>query len=236
MSSMTGAVRDAVAVICERTTWYVGHAGAVKCDDPQVAPSRAALGVVARWVETNFKKELMLLGANVELSKGRGNAPKTPYVCIVPKGHMVSNGVYVVCCFGTTGVVCGVARSQKLVGQLASFAGLPTTPRTRKAGAAQSPVVDVDNGSQKYNDLFVNPREFTSSEFDEAEFVLHLRSSLERLAIELGLDAASTNETTRLTTAGEPVSPETDAVLRAALNQVGIADADDTPLRLLTSP
>ena len=109
----------------------------------------------------------------VKFSYGAGCFPKVPWIAIVPKGKRVSNSISTCICFGKfgDGVVIG-----------AMF------PHPKKEGVYKTEDkrtiagrIDINgNGSStKYNNKFVNPKDFLSSGLDEAKLLKHILSSIE---------------------------------------------------------
>jgi len=89
---------------------------------------------------------------SVKISKGFSNFPNVLYACILPPGQAVPNGIYTAICFDILGrgALVGCVESK------ITSKGLPTVNRAKPLH------IDVDGASErtKYNNVFVNPKEF----------------------------------------------------------------------------
>ena len=107
----------------------------------------------------------------IKHSVGAGVFPKVPWICLLPEGQEVNDGIYVSICFDKKGrgAVAGFAESAS------SPKGLPVIKRTDK-------VLQIDvNGSSAathFNDGFVNPEEFYKDNFDSTKLRDHIKKSL----------------------------------------------------------
>ena len=109
----------------------------------------------------------------IKFSYGAGCFPKVPWIAIVPKGEKVSNSISTCICFGKfgDGVVIGTMFPH------------PKQEGVYKTEGMRTIIGRIDiNGSSsgtKYNNKFVNPKDFLLSKLDEAELLKHILSSIE---------------------------------------------------------
>lgn len=121
----------------------------------------------------------------VELSQGAGNYPVVWHVCILSEGQKVSKGIYVAICFDKLGrgalIGCGESKSNSQ--------GLDTVHRVKKGITLK---IDVDGGSEntKYNNCFLNPKEFYLNERftqeDDEALLNHIFESIDLSLFNLG--------------------------------------------------
>jgi 5-methylcytosine-specific restriction enzyme B len=118
----------------------------------------------------------------VRQSKGRGNYPKVPWVCILPPGQTPTDGVYYSVCFGRegNGAVAGFSES------VGNRKGL-SIDNLREWEELH---IDVDGGDPKafYSGAFNNPKLFMRETFDVEEFRQHIIESLDLCIKFLGLE------------------------------------------------
>jgi len=104
---------------------------------------------------------------DMAVSDGAGAFPRYTWVCGLPKGEKVVEGVYAGICFdgygrgALSGCLTSVTRKNRDV---------PAIKRDRQA------IERIDVG--KFNHAFVNPKEITFDQFDEEEFIDHFSRSL----------------------------------------------------------
>lgn len=108
-------------------------------------------------------------------SRGASLFPFVTHVSILPEGQEVSNGIYVVICFDKrgNGALVGCSESKS------NAKGLPTIQRKVRGNEL---TIDVDGSNQnsKYNNVFVNPREFQFPLTDDLQNLIeHIRASLD---------------------------------------------------------
>lgn len=155
----------------------------------------------------------------VEYSRGTGYFPYVTWVVIRHEEQSVSDGVYVAICFDHRGrgLVAGVAKSATQEPDL----DLETVQRT----PLQASQIDVDSpsdhGSQAFNDVFHNPKEFQREDFDAEGMLEHLRDSI-ALYKQLLRDARYF--VVRLGSDDDPENPEVRAVLDRAPNPFSVSD------------
>lgn len=130
-----------------------------------------------------FKSEMRLLKNDLmalnifpndwtgEISIGKGNLAKVVWIAFLPPKQKVSDGIYVVLCFGTqgNGFVAGTAISMS---SRKKYKAVKTTAR-------KNPAIDVD-GTRKearYNNAFINPLDVYAENVDEEELIAHLKES-----------------------------------------------------------
>lgn len=110
---------------------------------------------------------------SVQISRGITNLPHVLYACILPPGQLVPNGIYTVICFDVLGrgALVGCVESK------VTSKGLDTV--RRKKGPGLLPI-DVDGASErtKYNNVFVNPKEFFYPLENSGTLEKHIEESL----------------------------------------------------------
>ena len=175
-------LKNAFITLCRFCKEYESTGGAWMRDDPRCESAREALHEIQVWAQTEFGFYDGIC-LTVDVSKGAGNFPKVPWVCLLPEGQKATDGVYVSICFGRegNGAVAGFAES------VTSRRGLNVFKRSEYKPLT----IDVDGASAgtKYNDSFENPKEFNAGNFDEREFRAHIADSLEQCLVFLGLKA-----------------------------------------------
>lgn len=141
--------------ICEfRQVHPVIKGQALRRDDPGMISIRDALRDFKTLLENHYR-EINHTRLTVEISRGIINLPHVLYACILPPGQLVSNGIYTAICFDILGrgALVGCVESK------VTAKGLATVQRKKKSGLLP---IDVDGASErtKYNNVFVNPKEF----------------------------------------------------------------------------
>lgn len=181
--SPTRATANDPAVVFERICDYCKWSGTLPKSERQqvILYSEAGrerrravdrdLETLAAWVKAEIP-DFQGVSLSYENSSGQGRPSYVPWICILPPGQTVSNGVYGAVCFGRegAGAVVGCAQSAA-----APREGLDTVKRS--LGELR---IDVDGASPetKYNDAFVNPVEVFAGEFNPAFVKDHLVASL----------------------------------------------------------
>jgi hypothetical protein len=111
-------------------------------------------------------------GLEYKATLGMTFMPHILWVAFLPKGCSVSSHISVAICFGRfgEGAVVGLMESR----QITSYA-LQTIARTGK-----SVKVDVNGkkSSKKYNNSFVNPKEYLKCSTDIEDLMIHLNKSI----------------------------------------------------------
>lgn len=106
-------------------------------------------------------------------SKGQPALPRVPWLSIVPRGHFVATNLSVTICFGRNGdgAVVGLMNAASTPSQR-----VKTVIRTKSKGL----IIDVDGAKPgtKYNDLFLNPKEFLVEAFDAEALGKHIAASI----------------------------------------------------------
>jgi hypothetical protein len=105
-------------------------------------------------------------------SRGSGTFPKVPWISVLPKGKKVSNSISATMCFARTGkgMVLGIMTPAGY-----SLESLPSINRTE-----MSTYLDVDGSAKtRYNNLFMNPKEFLLPEISKESIVKHLLDSVQ---------------------------------------------------------
>ena len=116
---------------------------------------------------------------DVNFSKGSGNFPHIIHISILPPNQKVSDGIYTVLCFDKKGrgFVAGCIQS------VSKPKGLNTVCRNQNR-------IDVDGSNVKtrYNDAFVNPKEFYFGSIDYDDLIKHINNSIDMSLKYLGLN------------------------------------------------
>ena len=113
---------------------------------------------------------------SVLVSKGQGNVPKIFWVSILPAGRGPSKAASVSICFGKNGegIVAGL--------MVPKVGGLHMLVQKERVKTEILVDVDGDKEGTKYNNCFINPKEWLVDNLDGAEIQTHLLSSIELLA------------------------------------------------------
>lgn len=149
----------------------------LRTNNPWMKTLRESLNGLKETLENKYKaferNEL-----SIEISRGITNLPHVLYACLLPPGQLVPNGIYTALC-------CDVLGRGFLIGCVESKVtakGLATVQRKKKPGLLP---IDVDGTSErtKYNNVFVNPKEFYYPVKDEDAVDEHIRKSIEMACI-----------------------------------------------------
>ena len=171
-------INEAFQAICEFCNDYNEAGEAWRKDSPRCLEVRRNLAKLNDWLRDSFST-YGGRSLRVKSSDGATNFPKVPWVCILPEGQEVNDGVYVSICFDRLGrgVVAGFAESAT------NPKGLPTVRRTR-----EDLRIDVNGPSSgtHFNDGFVNPEEFYKDNFDSNKLRDHIAKSLDLCLNHLG--------------------------------------------------
>ena len=171
-------IPDAFRAICEFCAAYDKADAAWLKNRPECAQAQKHLRELQDWLQSQFGS---YKGQSLRVKFSTGNAafPKVPWVCLLPEGQEVNDGVYVSLCFDRRGrgAVSGFAESAT------NPKGLPVVKRT-VAGMK----IDVNGPSAgtHFNDGFVNPEEFFKEGFDATKLRDHIEKSLELCFAYLG--------------------------------------------------
>lgn len=154
--------------------------------------AKTLLNDLKKEIEERIKEQYETKNLRVEISKGAGNYPLVWHVCILTKEQKVSQGIYVAICFDKFGrgalVGCGESKSNRQ--------GLDTVRRFKNGSQLE---IDVDGGSSntKYNDCFLNPKEFFLNEQfvqeDEEALLNHIFESIDLSLFNLGIGPVPEN-------------------------------------------
>ncbi|WP_295212391.1 hypothetical protein [uncultured Chryseobacterium sp.] len=148
-------ISDYFNTICEfRQAHPVLKGQPLRTNDPGIMTIREALNGLKEILENKYEK-FKGMALSAEISRGITNLPHVLYACILPPGQLVPNGIYTVICFDLLGrgALVGCVESK------VTSKGLVTVQRKKKPGLLP---IDVDGASErtKYNNVFVNPKEF----------------------------------------------------------------------------
>ena len=116
-------------------------------------------------------------GYSTLISKGKSNLPKVLWVAIVPTGRTPATSMSVAICFGRRG-------EGLVAGMMVPKTGAVHTINTVDRRSSELKVdIDGDKSNTKYNNCYVNPKEWLYDNIDDGSLMAHLRSSLDQLAL-----------------------------------------------------
>lgn len=123
--------------------------------------------------ETNIRKYSNI---KITYSRGQSNIPKIFWIGAVPTSRTVSTSISVTICFGRNGegIVVGL-----MVPKAGVFHELSTVLRST---GLMSVNVDGDKNGARYNDCFINPKEWLATDIDPEEIISHFNDSLQMLS------------------------------------------------------
>lgn len=177
---------DCFNTICEfRQVHPVVQGQPLRTNDPGMMTIRDALSGLKESLQKSHQ-EFRGTDLSIEISRGITNLPHVLYACILPPEQLVPNGIYTVICFDVLGrgALVGCVESK------VTSKGLKTVQRKTHPGLL---AIDVDGASNrtKYNNVFVNPKEFYYPLEHGNALNLHLKKSLELAFDFLGLKSSS---------------------------------------------
>ncbi|WP_294299793.1 hypothetical protein [uncultured Chryseobacterium sp.] len=148
-------ISDYFNAICEFRQFHPVIKGQpLQTNDPGMLTIRDALNGFKESLQNKYE-EFHGTNLSVEIARGITNLPHVLYACILPPGQLVPNGIYTAICFDVLGrgALVGCVESK------VTAKGLVTVQRKKKPGLLP---IDVDGASErtKYNNVFVNPKEF----------------------------------------------------------------------------
>lgn len=172
--SDSGTLHHYFNSVCEfRQIFPVKKGLPLRANDPGLANIRDILNGLKEILQKKFH-EISGIELKVKISLGISNLPNVLYACILPPGQMVPNGIYTAICFDILGrgVLAGCVESK------VTSKGLMTVPRKKGSSLLD---IDVDGASErtKYNNVFVNPKEFYYPLDDDEGLEEHIKKSLE---------------------------------------------------------
>jgi len=158
--------------ICSFRDLYPGIPGTgMKSDDPRVKEILRSQKIILEGIKEQMPPGYESL--TYKTSPGASMFPHIPYVAILPPDQSVSNGIYVAICFDKFGrgalVGCGESNTT------------PQGIQTAKRAQQNELFIDVDGDKPgtKYNDAFVQPKEFHFPLSSEEELIRHIKASLD---------------------------------------------------------
>ncbi len=163
--------------ICKFSQEYPQIKGGLPVGDPRTRKIVADLNSFAQKLVSELK-ERGCSGFEAAVSEGHGAFPRYTWICFLPPGQKVSEGVYAGICFDGKG-------SGGLAGCLKSVTRGTVNVKTVKRPPEATARIDVGS----FNNAFFNPEEFPISEFNFGKLVGHLADSLERAREILGEDS-----------------------------------------------
>jgi 5-methylcytosine-specific restriction protein B len=214
-TSENAEVVEAFRAICDFSRAYNEAGEAWRKDSAQCLEVRRNLAKIEQWVISSFagyRGQLL----RAKSADGATNFPKVPWVCLLPEGQEVNDGVYVSICFDRQGrgAVSGFAESAT------NPKGLPVVKRT---GPHLKIDVNGPSAGTRFNDGFVNPEEFFKDSFDAEKLRDHIAKSLD-----LCLDYLGGNQS-------PPMKPDDKNNFVAALQECGFVAEEGLPGAFLQS-
>ena len=170
---MTEAIstRELFFEICKFPQMYQKSRTAIKTNEKEAKNITNNLLEFSHQIFDSIDNEVKE-GVMIRVSKGMTYMPYILWVAFLPDGCRVSRNMSVAICFGKNGegVVAGVMEPKGMSQPIA-----PTKGRTNG-----KILVDVDGkkASNKYNNMFLNPKEFIRDEIDITELVSHVSESI----------------------------------------------------------
>jgi hypothetical protein len=116
-------------------------------------------------------------GYSTVISKGKSNLPKVLWVAIAPKGRPPATSMSVAICFGRRGegIVAGMMVPKTGAAHIINIVD--------RRSSELKVDIDGDKSNTKYNNCYVNPKEWLFDNIDDESLIGHLRSSLDQLAL-----------------------------------------------------
>jgi len=171
-------INEAFRAICEFCKDYDDAGDAWRKDSPRCLEVRRNLAKLNDWLRAYFSA-YEGRSLTVKSSDGATNFPKVPWICILPEGQEVNDGVYVSICFDRHGR-----------GAVAGFAESATNPKglvtVRRTGEDLRIDVNGPSSGTRFNDGFVNPEDFYKDNFDSNKLRDHIAKSLDLCLNHLG--------------------------------------------------
>ena len=141
----------------------------LKSSDPLALKAIEGLDTIKSWL---ISQKIIPTNFSIKYSKGAGSFPRIPWLTILPTGQKTSSGAYVSLCFDKNGggAVCGFAESTSN----------PVGLKTVKRRGSVEWKIDVDGTSSetRYNNGYVNPKEFYLNSFNPTELLEHINISI----------------------------------------------------------
>lgn len=136
--------------------------------NPHALAAKAALDEIS-----NRLAELLGVqsGYTLAVSKGSGSFPRVPWIGFSPLGKRVSNSLSVVTCFARNGA--GLVSGLMAPAEVALRAQVKMRSHLR-----ESLNIDGVSTTTRYNDKFINPRDFKITQLDIDDYLMHLSDSL----------------------------------------------------------
>jgi len=163
---------DYLKRLCAMSARYNNVKGAYRASSGEGIYVVRAMEGVAQILTTRLSSS-MKNKLKVSISKGNGGLPKILWISILQPGRSPSNSVSVTICFGRMG-------EGAIGGLMVPRAGglFNLSPMKRYPGPI---LVDVDGEkpASRYNNCFINPKEWLVAEFNEVDIFDHLTSSID---------------------------------------------------------
>ena len=165
-------LKNSFQAVCDFCASYPSVRGGLPTGDPRSKEVILSLRTIADWLRDQFA-HYNGVPIQIVVSEGAGAFPRVPWICLLPPGQRVNEGIYVGICFGKAGngAVAGCMESAT------APQGLETVKR---ASSNEAPVIDVDgisNGT-RYNNVFENPLDVFRDAFDAGALSAHVGNSL----------------------------------------------------------
>jgi hypothetical protein len=153
--------------ICQFSKDYPPIKGGLPVGDPRTRKIVADLKSFGQKLASALE-ERSCSGFETAVSEGHGAFPRYTWICFLPPGQKVSEGVYAGICFDGKG-------SGGLAGCLKSVTRGTVAVKTLKRPPEAKARIDVGD----FNNAFVNPEEFSVTDFNFEKLAVHLAQSLQ---------------------------------------------------------
>jgi len=172
-------LKTAFQKVCDFCREYPSVKGGLSTGDPKVREAIRHIRIISQWLNQRFSR---FNDARIKIvtSEGAGSFPRVPWICLLPPGQSVNDGIHVGICFGKAG-------NGAVVGCMESASAPKGLATVKRATPEKAPVIDVDGirPGTRYNNVFANPLEVFRDNFDAEVFAAHISESL-RLALAKG--------------------------------------------------
>ncbi len=167
----TTKIETLFSEICKFAESYQKSNRAIKTSEKEAKDTVNNLREFAHQVFDSADDEVKS-GFTIGISKGMTYMPHILWVAFLPEGHTVSRNMSVAVCFGKygEGAVAGTMESK----------GMSHKTVAAKWRTNEPILVDVDGKkyATKYNNMFLNPKEFLKERIDTSELINHISESI----------------------------------------------------------
>lgn len=95
-------LEQAFNAVCHFCSEYQQHKGPLLVSSTEVEMVLEPLGILQDWAEQCFES-FTEIPFTIRTARGAGWFPRVPWLCILPPGQTVNDGIYVAICFGREG-------------------------------------------------------------------------------------------------------------------------------------